>query len=474
MQREKALAKNTAILMFGKICTQCISFLLLPLYTSVLDTAEYGTFDIMITYSMLVLPIVNLQFDQGLFRFMLEHRGKNNKITNIFSSIFLSCIIQTAAYNVLLIILNFIHPVENIQFLMIYVSLQVFVSIMLQFSRGLGKSTCYAIASFISAVSTVVFNVIALVFLNKGVYGLFAASILGQVVTIIYLSFNNKIWKYVSIHEFKFSTIKEVSQYSLPLIPNNLAWWVVNVSDRLVIKYFLGIASNGIFTVASKFPNVFINFYNIVNLSWTESVSLHFTDEDRDVFLSEMMTVFFKLFSTCCFLIISLMPFVFPVLVNWKYKESYNQIYILMMAMLFRVMVGLYSCVYIAEKKSKKVATTSITAAVINLTLDILLMRKIGLYAASVSSLIAFMSMFVIRYFDINRSIRMKIESKTLFLALTLGVLLGIIYYSENIVIQFIGFIIVCIYSILTNKDLIKIILEYIVKFFRQIKRKSN
>ena len=249
---------------------------------------------------------------------------------------------------------------------------------------------------------------------------------------------------------------------------------MVNVSDRLVIKYFLGIASNGIFTVSSKFPNVFINFYNIVNLSWTESVSLHFTDEDRDVFLSEMMTVFFKLFSTCCFLIISLMPFVFPVLVNWKYKESYNQIYILMMAMLFRVMVGLYSCVYIAEKKSKKVATTSITAAVINLTLDILLMKKIGLYAASVSSLIAFMSMFVIRYFDINRSIRMKIESKTLFLALTLGVLLGIIYYSENIVIQFIGFIIVCIYSILTNKDLIKIILEYIVKFFRQIKRKSN
>ena len=93
-------------------------------------------------------------------------------------------------------------------------------------------------------------------------------------------------------------------------------------------------------------------------------------------------------------------------------------------------------------------------------------MRKIGLYAASVSSLIAFMSMFVIRYFDINRSIRMKIESKTLFLALTLGVLLGIIYYSENIAIQFIGFIIVCIYSILTNKDLIKIILEYIVNVF--------
>ena len=48
----------------------------------------------------------------------------------------------------------------------------------------------------------------------------------------------------------------------------------------------------GIFTVASKFSNMFISFYNIVNLSWTESVSLHFNDEDRDEFLTDMMTTF--------------------------------------------------------------------------------------------------------------------------------------------------------------------------------------
>ena len=44
--RRSELAKKTVILAIGKICTQCISFLLLPLYTAVLETSEYGTFDL--------------------------------------------------------------------------------------------------------------------------------------------------------------------------------------------------------------------------------------------------------------------------------------------------------------------------------------------------------------------------------------------------------------------------------------------
>ena len=76
MGRSKDLAKNTAILTFGKICTQSISFFMLPLYTSLLNTAEYGLFDLLVTYAALLLPLVNWQLDQGLFRFMLDVRGQ--------------------------------------------------------------------------------------------------------------------------------------------------------------------------------------------------------------------------------------------------------------------------------------------------------------------------------------------------------------------------------------------------------------
>lgn len=79
MSRKTELAKNTAILTVGKLCTQCISFFLLPLYTAILSTEEYGTFDLLVTYSTLLLPLVNWQLDQGLFRFMLDYRGNKEE-----------------------------------------------------------------------------------------------------------------------------------------------------------------------------------------------------------------------------------------------------------------------------------------------------------------------------------------------------------------------------------------------------------
>ena len=75
MTKEKELIKNTAIITFGKICTQLVGFFLLPLYTAVLSTVEYGTVDLVLTYSSLLLPFVTLALEQALFRFLIDVRG---------------------------------------------------------------------------------------------------------------------------------------------------------------------------------------------------------------------------------------------------------------------------------------------------------------------------------------------------------------------------------------------------------------
>lgn len=49
MSRIKDLAKNTLIITIGRISTQFITFLLLPLYTALLTTEEYGTVDLITT-----------------------------------------------------------------------------------------------------------------------------------------------------------------------------------------------------------------------------------------------------------------------------------------------------------------------------------------------------------------------------------------------------------------------------------------
>ena len=456
MSRQKDLAKNTAILTVGKVCTQCISFFLLPLYTAILSAEDYGTFDLFVTYATLLLPLINWQLDQGLFRFMLDYRGNKDEQKKLFSTLLLSSTAQNIIYVILFICIEPFLKIENAYFLLLYVVLQVYNALFLQFVRGLGYSIKYTIASFISASATTVLNVIALVFLRMGLEGLFVSTLTAQLLTLIYLVVSSRSWEYFSLKNARIGTFKKVGTYSIPLIPNNLAWWVVNASDRTIISHVLGTAANGIYSVANKFPNVFINFYNILNLSWTETVSLHYNDEDRDEFLTDTMTSLVKLFVAACLGIVACMPFVFPIMVNAKYNAAYNQILILMYAMLFRVLVGLYSCVYVAQKNAKKIAYTSISAAIINITVDLILINKIQVFAASLSTLVAFLSMFIVRYIDVNKTVHMRIKKPIAVGSVLLSVMLIGTYYCNNKVVQFVALCITAIYAVVTNMDLLK------------------
>ncbi|BCP62258.1 hypothetical protein SUT380_14460 [Streptococcus parasuis] len=76
MSREKSLIKNTAIVAVGQIGTKFISFFLLPLYTAVLTTYEYGITDLLNTYVSLLMPLIFFQADQAIFRFLIDYRQK--------------------------------------------------------------------------------------------------------------------------------------------------------------------------------------------------------------------------------------------------------------------------------------------------------------------------------------------------------------------------------------------------------------
>ena len=88
MNREKELAKNTLIITIGRICTQMITFFLLPLYTTILTTEEYGIVDLLNSLVMFLIPIISLQLEQAVFRKLIDNRKNNNQIKKIISSTF--------------------------------------------------------------------------------------------------------------------------------------------------------------------------------------------------------------------------------------------------------------------------------------------------------------------------------------------------------------------------------------------------
>lgn len=467
--RGKQLAKNTAILTVGKICTQCVSFFLLPLYTTLLEPSEYGIVDVISTYAAFLLPLCNWQMDMGLFRFMLDVRNEKNQQQKMVSTVLNVNHIQTVIFCLLFAFLQFFFHSQYKIFLALEVVLNLYSATLMQIARGIGRTDIYSVSSFLSASLSVIFNVLFIAILRLGALGMFYGLILGKIFTNVYLVVAIRIWKYYRIRTFDKVFLKEVAGYSLPLVPNQIAWWVVGASDRIVVTNVLGVAQNGIYSIANKFPSMYITFYNVFNLAWTESCAVHINDKDRDQYLSSVITTMFSVFAAVCTGIMAIMPFVFPVLINEKYDEAYVQIPILLAAVFCQSVVGLVSVVYTAKKMSSILAKTSFWIAAINLITNLILIRLIGLYAASVSTLLAYAVMMVYRCFDVQKYVKIVIPRRKIFRSFVLICFVAVTYYMAETALQILALMITIIYSTIDNRELL---IEFWGNTVRKIKKK--
>ena len=99
MNQKKELIKNTIIISIGKFSTQLVSFLLLPLYTSLLTTAEYGQYDFLNTISIFLIPCVTLLMEEGMFRFLIDAKETKSK-GEVFSTTFLFSIVSFTIWSI--------------------------------------------------------------------------------------------------------------------------------------------------------------------------------------------------------------------------------------------------------------------------------------------------------------------------------------------------------------------------------------
>ena len=291
-------------------------------------------------------------------------------------------------------------------------------------------------------------------FHKNGKYVLIA-SLISNIICTIYLLIVNKILKNVKIKYIDKKLIKDLLKYSIPMIPNELSWWIVHVSDRTIISYALGVAANGIYSVSCKFSNILSSIFNIFNLSWQESAALHINDTDKDEFFSNVINKVFNLFICFCIGILACLPFVFELLIKDSYREAYKYVPILLLANIFSVLIGLIGSIYVAKKMTKEVAKTTMIAAIINLTIDIALIKVIGIYAAAISTLVSYMLLAIYRYIDVQKYVKVKIPIKNIVVNSIIFILVVVLYLYNNIALNVINLLLCILYAIIVNKELL-------------------
>ena len=337
-------------------------------------------------------------------------------------------------------------------------------SVLLQMLRGLGKVKEYSIASIITAITTVILNIILILKFHFTAESILISSTIANIICIIYAITKCQLFNNIKFSKINKQQLKGILSYSLPMIPNSLSWWIVSVSDRTIISIFLSTAYNGIYTVSCKFSNILNSILMIFNMSWQESASIHINDKDKNTFFSNMINAQLMLFISLSLLIIGIVPLAFKILIGIDYMSAYKYIPILLYANLWNTLIGLLGGIYVAKKRTKEIMNTTIISAIINLIVHIVLIKKIGLYAACISTAISYIVMGIYRFIDCKKYVNVKLNYKTIILSHIIFVISTILYIKNSLVLNIVNILLVSITSFFLNKKTIKYLYTQIIK----------
>ena len=460
----KELFKNTGIIGIGQMSTKLVSFLLLPLYTALLTTEEYGTVDLLTTYSTVLMIIVGLQMNLAIFRYLVTNRDNKEKIKQVCSSAIFASIVVFAIYMLIFCIVQPYLSISYSWFLLFHVGASLFLNIVCSISRGLGRNVDYAFGNFLSSTITIALNLLFIAVLHLDVKYMLIAYIVGPVIggSIVFLKC--KMWKKISIKSIYMGEIKQILQYSLPLVPNELSWSVIHASDRMIVSWVLSVSINGLIAVAAKIASIYTTVFYIFNVSWTEQVVLHYKDEGGKEYINEMFDKLVSLFACFAIGIVACLPFVFPLMVKSEFADAYGLLPLYLLAVFFNVVIGLISPIYLVKNKTKKVATSTMVAAFINILLDLLLINVIGMYAAPVSSICGYMTISFWRLWDVNkRHCRIWMQKKKIVTLVLLFVVATTSFYSGQCWLQILTLIITVVIAVKINFNVLKQLIEMFV-----------
>lgn len=430
----KYLGKNTIIFAISSFGTKALSFLLLPLYTSILTTTEYGTADLITTTATLLMFILSINISSSVLRFTLEQRENGS---NILSYGFRILLIGTLTCCLILGIFAYLNlfkwPLLFYIFILFYFFALVLYEIMTNYLRAIDKVREVAIAGVLSSFLIIVCNIFFLLIFKIGLIGYILSLVIGPLLASFYCIYTAKepIATY-TIVECPKELKRDMLEYCIPLIFNNVALWINAFLDRFFITFYCGVSENGIYSVAGKIPTILATCYSVFAGAWTISAIKEFDSKDSDGFFSKTYNYYGALMTTFCSCIIIIniplakLLYSNDFFVAWKYSS------VLLISVMFNTLTVFQGSIFSAAKATRAVATTTIISAVVNIIMNILLIPHMGALGAAIATAIAYFTMWFARFILAKKLISMTVSfAKDIVVYLTI-VLQVIFEHFEN------------------------------------------
>lgn len=462
MQKEyKTLLSNTGLLAIGSIASSLLGMFLIPLYTAVLSTAEYGIYDLIVTTTSLLYPFMTLAIGEAIVRFALD---KNNDRKTIYTLGLL--IVLTGGIFVSLF--SFIIEKSAIRGYTIYF-IAYFICYCLHtitsyFVKGIEAVGKYAAGGLINSIVFIGCNLLFLVVFKWGIKGYLLSSILGHAVTVIFLVFSAKTYLYVTVPwKMDRAICKSMLKYSVPMIPNSISWWISNSSDKYMLAFFSSASVVGIYSISYRIPTIMMTLMGFFLSAWQLSAVKDFGTEHSQRFYETVLKKYFALNILLALTLIAFSKLIGSILFSKDFFVAWQLVPILITANLFNVLTSFYGSIYISAKKTKMLSVSTVTGAAANIILNLCLIPLWGAAGAAIATAAAYMLMYIMRKVNTKKIMVINTDNKADITAIALVIIQTFIVCMNFPFSQLVGYLLLGAGVVFYRKELggvLKLILD--------------
>lgn len=465
----KKIIKHSMVYAIATVLNRAINIVLLPIYTRYLPKAEYGALELLVVSSNVLLIIMQFGLGSALFRNYLYKKNPNKKTlistayyTLAIISIIFSIISLIYSNQLSLLLFSSVDFANALRLFILFSLFQTLSIIPMTKLRIEERSGTFALIAGANFLIILILNLLFIYHFDLGINGIaYANALAGFIFVIIYFIITSKDL----ILSFSLSELKDMFEFGIPLVPANLFSMVLMMSDRYLIKYYLGLEKVAIYGVALRIGIIMGLVVTSFQKTWPAVMFQIAKEKKGGVIFSKLFTIFILLLITLGLVIVLFSQEIISIFTTPEYLEAKSLIPFIIIAFMFYG-INYFTSIGIQVKKKTYFYPLIIgLSAIINIVLNILLLPIYGIKAAAFSRFISFIILGSSILLISLKYYRIKYEVKKLIILVIISCFFGLIGYNVNfenfilnISIKFLCVVIFLIFIILFNIINIEII----------------
>jgi O-antigen/teichoic acid export membrane protein len=433
----KLIARHGSIYGLANILDRAVSFLMLPVYTRFLTPSDYGTMELIHMTVTLMALTLGLGIEASVSRFYFDHEDIKRRKLVVSSALLGYCLVAVVFVATVLpfsgMISNLILDTPDLSHLFSVALIGLGVSfiqpINLAYLRAREKSGSIFLVQISKMILGVSLILYLLVVREMGVYGLLLGTLISDLTITLVLTVTTL---HTTRLKVSWPLLKEMLKFGLPLVPSNLSAYVVQASDRYFIKTYVNMSYTGLYSLGYKFGTLVHQFVTSPFIQiWIPRRFEQFQKENSDYIFARIFTYFCAVSLSVGLGVSLLSKEVIQLMTTEAFWPAYEIVPVIVLAYIvfsfhYHFNIGIFM-----KKATKYIAYINMANGVLNIILNIIMIRRFGIWGAAYATLICFSFKSALTYYFSNRFRKICVEWRRV---ISLFVAAFILYFVGSLV----------------------------------------